>query len=77
MWTKVGALSLMTDAGVPRRAMNLRKARRVSGTAMDSTNSKWMALVEAQVNRRTYRFLETPTNSGPKKSTPTWEKQRE
>jgi len=55
---KVVALSDVRVTGTPLRLANLRKARRNDSTLRDGVNSRWIALVEAHVNKQIYTLFE-------------------
>ena len=54
---KVLALSVKTLEGSPRLAANLLKASKKDGTDKLSTRSRWIARVEAHVNRLFFHLI--------------------
>ena len=78
---KVLALSDWRVMGNPRWLTNLLKANRNDATLREGVSSRWIALVEAQVNiqmhtlSETFSFEDSPSlrmYSGPMKSNPVW-----
>ena len=77
---KVPALSDIRVTGYPRRLTNLRKANRNESTLREGVSSKWIALVDAHVNKQMYTlskpfsFEDFPSRmyNGPIKSNPEW-----
>ena len=55
---KVVALSDIRVTGTPLRLTNLRKAPKNDSTFRGGVNSRWIALVEAHVNKHIYTLFE-------------------